>query len=88
MVIVPLELGVIMDKEYRQAICGPTSEMVRFIKDNNIDIAIERLEELDGKVKSVRHSLHPEFLVESKAVREQLKAWFRERDQPGKKVIH
>ncbi len=77
-----------MDEEYRQAICGPTSEMVRFIKENNIDIAIERLEELDGKVKSVRHSLHPEFLVESKTVREQLKAWFRERDEPGKKVLH
>jgi len=87
-VIIPLELGVIMDKEYRQAICGPTSEMVRFIKENNVDIAIERLEELDGKVKSIRHSLHPEFLVESKTVREKLKDWFRARDESDKKVIH
>ncbi|WP_211829306.1 hypothetical protein [Kistimonas asteriae] len=77
-----------MDKEYRQAICGPTSEMVRFIKENNVDIAIERLEELDGKVKSIRHSLHPEFLVESKTVREKLKDWFRARDESDKKVIH
>ena len=77
-----------MDKEYRQAVCGPTAEMVRFIKENNIDIEITRLEELDGKVKSVRHSLHPEFLAESKTVRDQLKAWFRARDESGNRVIH
>lgn len=70
-----------MNKEYCQAICGSTSEMIHFIKDNNIDIATEHLEELDSEIKSVRHSRHPEFLIESKAVRKQLKAWFQENDQ-------
>lgn len=72
-----------MNKEYLEAVCGPTSEMVFFIKANEIDIDVGRLEELDEKVKSTRHSLHSEFLEESKTVRNYLKLWFRSKDEPG-----
>lgn len=74
-----------MNKEYRQAICGSTSDMVVFIRENKIDIDVGRLEALDEKVKSVRHSLHSEFLLESKVVRDHLKLWFHD---SGNEIIH
>jgi len=69
-----------MEKEYRRIICGPTGEMIRFIKDQSIDIDIEKLEILEEKVKSIRNSLHPEFIMESKIVREKLKCFFEKKE--------
>ncbi|MCK5894903.1 MAG: hypothetical protein KAG53_11000 [Endozoicomonadaceae bacterium] len=72
-----------MNKKCREAICGSTSEMLLFIKANKIDIDVNRLEELDEKVKSTRHSKHSEFLKESKKIRNYLKLWFSSKDEPG-----
>ncbi len=70
-----------MNAEQTQVICGTTSAMIDYIKSHRIGIDVQHLEELDLAVKNAKSAQHAEFLMESKRVRELLRAHFAQQDQ-------
>ena len=69
-----------MFTQHQQILNGPALAMIEYIRNNNIGIDIQRLEALDKHIRINRDAVSPEFLIESRRVREELRAWFQ--DQP------
>ncbi|CAM3754084.1 hypothetical protein [Parendozoicomonas haliclonae] len=65
----------------QQILNGPALAMIEYIRSYNIDIDTQRLEALDQKIRLQKETVSPEFLMESRRVREELKRWL-EANQP------
>ena len=70
-----------MEQNYQQIINGPAQGMIAFIRSNHIGIDVRRLEALDEGIRMKHQSVSPDFLLESKRVRQELKAWLASQDQ-------
>ncbi|MCL6270362.1 hypothetical protein M3P05_10565 [Sansalvadorimonas sp. 2012CJ34-2] len=67
-----------MRHEYQHILNGPAMAMIEFIKSHNINIDIRRLENMDTNIRVKKLPVTPDFLIESRNVREYLKKWFEE----------
>ncbi len=67
-----------MFSQDQQIVNGPALAIIEYIRSHHIGIDVQRLEALEHQIRLQGVSVSPEFVLETRRVREELKRWLQE----------